>query len=307
MKKIIVMSAGALLLLSSCGTYTGEGAYVGGSFGSILGSAIGGISGGPRGSDIGTIVGMAGGAVLGAAIGAQADQQNQRGYDQQSQRVYGQRQQQGTYDQADNGYQDQTDGQQMQSDNQQNQTYNQQNQDQSGFDQQNSGDDRVSLGIGGPAGAAQSGSTVTYKGPQANTVSTQSISVDQLLNAGGYSIKYNPAVEIRNAQFLDADKNGILKAGEECRISFEIMNNSEKPLYDVQPTVLETTGNKHIHISHNLHIESIMPNKGVRYTATLMADSRLKDGQAQIRIAVAQGNREITSQIKEFTIQTVRK
>ena len=58
---------GVALLMSSCGTYTAEGAYVGAQFGTILGSAVGGISGGWRGSDIGAIVGMAGGAVVGAA------------------------------------------------------------------------------------------------------------------------------------------------------------------------------------------------------------------------------------------------
>ena len=59
MKRIAVLSVGALLLLSSCGTYTGEGAYAGATFGSIIGAAIGGIAGGPRGSDIGTLIGMA--------------------------------------------------------------------------------------------------------------------------------------------------------------------------------------------------------------------------------------------------------
>ena len=64
MKKPLILLFSSVLLLSSCGTYTGSGAYVGGSFGSILGSAIGGIAGGPRGSDIGTIIGMAGGAAV---------------------------------------------------------------------------------------------------------------------------------------------------------------------------------------------------------------------------------------------------
>lgn len=71
MKKPLILLFSSALLLSSCGTYTGSGAYVGGAFGSILGSAIGGIAGGPRGSDIGTIIGMAGGAAVGAAIGNQ--------------------------------------------------------------------------------------------------------------------------------------------------------------------------------------------------------------------------------------------
>ena len=46
MKKVVVLTMGAALLLSSCGTYTGAGAYTGGMFGSMIGSAIGGISGG---------------------------------------------------------------------------------------------------------------------------------------------------------------------------------------------------------------------------------------------------------------------
>lgn len=74
MKKIMLLVACSSLLLSSCDTYTGSGAYAGATFGSILGSAIGGLSGGPRGSDMGTIIGMAGGAAVGAAIGSQADQ-----------------------------------------------------------------------------------------------------------------------------------------------------------------------------------------------------------------------------------------
>ena len=56
MKRIGLWVVGAALLLSSCDTYTGQGAAVGGTFGSILGSAIGGIAGGWRGSDIGTNV-----------------------------------------------------------------------------------------------------------------------------------------------------------------------------------------------------------------------------------------------------------
>lgn len=73
MKKVILFMLCSSLLMGSCDTYTGSGAYAGSSIGSILGSAIGGLSGGPRGSDIGTIVGMAGGAAIGAAIGSQAD------------------------------------------------------------------------------------------------------------------------------------------------------------------------------------------------------------------------------------------
>ena len=69
MKKFLIFALCSLFLMSSCDTYTGSGAYMGGSIGSILGSAIGGLSGGPCGSDMGTIIGMAGGAAVGAVIG----------------------------------------------------------------------------------------------------------------------------------------------------------------------------------------------------------------------------------------------
>ena len=82
MKKTLVVSLGALMLLSSCGTYTGAGAVTGGSFGSIIGSAIGCISGGWRGSNVGSLIGMAGGAVVGAAIGSAADKAEQQRYEE---------------------------------------------------------------------------------------------------------------------------------------------------------------------------------------------------------------------------------
>ena len=276
MKKISLLLIGVALLFSSCGTYTGQGAYVGGSFGAILGSAIGGISGGWRGHDIGTIVGMAGGAAVGAAIGAAADEKA-------SERVEQYRQQRnGNYGRNDDRYRSGND---------------RYDNDYSGFDRTNSGDDRIDFDGAGPRdghGGYTAATPRTYD-PTKGSV------------APGYHVKYNELIEIRNARIIDADRDGTIRAGEECRVTFEIMNRSDKVLYDVQPTVFEVTGNKRIHISPNLHLESIPPYSGVRYTATVKADSKLKDGQAIIRVAVTQGNREITSQVKEFSVLTRRK
>lgn len=105
MKKILVISACSLMLLTSCGSYTASGAYTGGTFGSIIGSAIGGIAGGPRGSDIGTLIGMAGGAAVGAAVGSAADKAQQQRYEDymgaRQQRVAGSRQPQTYQDYSD--------------------------------------------------------------------------------------------------------------------------------------------------------------------------------------------------------------
>lgn len=248
MKKVILMSVGALLLLNSCGTYTAEGAVTGGWFGSVIGSAIGGISGGHRGSNVGTLIGMAGGAVIGAAVGQAADEAEQRKYEEYKMA----RQRTNSNRNRDYSYQDD-----------------------SGYDASNSGDDRL-YGFGEDFSSSSSG-----------------------VAEGG--------LEIRNARLLDSSRDGVLIRGEEARMVFEIYNTSDKVIRSVQPAVAEVTGNKHIHISENILIESIAPGKGVRYTASVKADNGLRDGEAVIRIGVLQANREITSQTRNFTVTTRKK
>ena len=279
MKKTLMLLIGCGVLVSSCGTYTGTGAVAGGTLGAVLGSAVGGIAGGWRGHDVGTVVGMATGAAVGAAMGAAADQQAQRDYEQyqadraerRAERQYGN----SSYGSNDSSY----------------------GSNDSGFDATNSGDDRIDCDGAGPRDGH---GTYTAAAPRAFTPSKSTVEP-------GYSVHFNSLIEIRNARVIDADHDGVIRRGEECKVTFEIMNRSSMTIYDVQPTVFDTTGNKHIHISPNLHIESIAPNSGVRYTATILADSKLKDGTAVIRVGVAQGNKEITSQMQEFVLQTRKK
>ena len=253
MKKDLVILVSAMVLLSSCGTYTADGAVTGGWFGSMIGSAIGGITGGHRGSDIGSLVGMAGGAIVGAAIGQAADDAEQRKYEDYKAARQRNRQRTTSQRQVDD-YAYSTD---------------------SGFDANNGGDDRL-FGFGEDLG-----------GPSSYNV----VSVPE-------------ALEIRNPRIVDSSRDGVLTRGEEARMVFEIYNNSSKPVFGVQPAVSEITGNRHIHVSENILIESIAPGKGVRYTASIKADSGLKNGEAIIRIGVLQANKEITSQTRQFVIQT---
>ena len=245
MKKILVISACSMLLMTSCGTYTATGAYTGGSFGSIIGSAIGGIAGGPRGSDIGSLIGMAGGAAVGAAVGSAADKAQQQKYEDyraaRQQRAIEQRQPQ---------------------------TYQ-------GYNDENGADDRL-------------------YGFDENFNSTSTVNVSTAL----------PTIEIRNPRLLDASRDGELSRGEEARMVFEVFNVSSKPAYGVLPTVVEVTGNKHIRVSENVLVECIQPGKGIRYTAVIKTDDRLKDGEAVFRIGVRQRNKEISSQSREFRIRT---
>ena len=236
MKKILVLSIGVLLLMSSCGTYTASGAASGGWFGSIIGSAIGGIAGGHRGSDIGTLVGMAGGAVVGAAIGQAADNAEQQRYED----------------------------------------YKRQRQERQ---QRYDGDDRL-------YGFDESFNTTPSQHPIPASES---------------------CLEIRHPHLVDSSRDGVLTRGGEARMVFEIFNTSSKPVYRVLPMVRELTGNKHIRVSENVLVESIMPGKGIRYTAVIRTDNKLHDGEAVFRISVFQGSREMASQAREFRIMTSKR
>jgi hypothetical protein len=114
-------------------------------------------------------------------------------------------------------------------------------------------------------------------------------------------------IELRNAMVTDKTGDGILVRGEECMVSFEVMNNTNHPVYDLCPIVEDATGNKHVAVSPNLRVECIPPHEGIRYTATILADKRLKDGEIIVRVGVARNNQLIASQTREFTLPTRKK
>ena len=68
---------------------------------------------------------------------------------------------------------------------------------------------------------------------------------------------------------------------------FEIINEGEHTAYNVVPVVAETTGMKRIYISPSVMIEQIAPQDGVKYTANVSAGDKIKTGNVNIRIAVA--------------------
>ena len=289
MGKSFIIGMSALLLLGSCDTYTGTGAYMGSTLGSIFGSAIGGIAGGPHGSDVGTIVGMVGGAVAGAAIGQATDQKQQAQReadiaDMRARRAERQARRQGSYGNDNTyGYGN-------------NYGHGNQGSDYSGsgFDANNGGDDRIY----DFKGSDYSGN---YSAKQPDVNMPMQSSVDNLAE----NLKYTPDIEIKNARFVDDNQDGKIERGELSKVIFEVYNRGNHTLYDVVPTVVEATGNRHIMISPNMHVESIQPGKGIRYTALVKADNRLKDGNAQFCVSVVQGNKKI-SKVCEFDIPTVR-
>ena len=293
MKKVILLMLCSSLVMGSCDTYTGSGAYAGGSIGSILGSAIGGLSGGPRGSDMGTIIGMAGGAVVGAVIGSQADQaQAEREAAYQQDRV----ERRSGYPGSSRRYP--TNLRNNRSSNYgENEVYDYSNTPVTDnpeiFDSNNGGDDRLYDFKGKDY-------TGDYSAQQPTT-SMPTATVEEL----GARFFYSSTLEIVNARFVDDNEDNCLNRNETCKVIFEIVNRGHEPVYDVVPTVVETTGNKHIFISPSIHVEKISPGSGVRYTAMVKADRKLKDGMARFCVSVIHEGKSI-SKVNEFNIPTKR-
>ena len=264
----------ALAILVGCGTYAGSGAYAGATLGSILGSAIGGITGGPRGSDLGTIVGMGVGGAVGAAIGEQADKKMQEQSERRRERIEQRRRERDRDDYA--YYNEQP-------------PYEQRPTYESGFDENNGGDDRIYDFKGSD-----------YTGSYSAQQPTTSANAQQ---QPSHTISALP-IKILNARFVDNNQNHCINRNELCKVIFELWNNSDQTLHDVQPIVTEETGNKYLAISPTIHVEQLEPGKAIRYTALVKADKKLKPGNAVIRLAAVAGNNIPISEPVFFNIPT---
>ena len=276
MKRLVMSVATAALLLSSCGGAQGTGMFVGANMGGMLGSAVGGLFGGMNGSNIGTIIGVAGGAAAGSAIAKnKAERAQQRPFDSSFEGV------DGLYSNF-NGSDVALSSDNSLSSNLVNASYS-------------NNDDRIY-----PFGSAQTAQPQDY-----NT--TQTVTVGQLeRKAQPQNERTRDIVELRNPRFQDDNNDNILVRNEMAKVTFEIFNNGTEPLYNVDPIVEETTGNKHVYISPTLSVQRIDPGKGIRYTALVTTDKWLKNGNITLKVYARQGARTITA-IQEFNIPTRKK
>ena len=278
MKKYSVMIMSAALVASSCTTGAGTGAYAGSSLGSVLGSAIGGIAGGPRGSDIGTIFGMTGGAVVGAAVGDAATKQHHQDQDDtyMPSSNYNNRP---VYEQPYSSNQqpvDDIDPTQM-------------------VDTTNSGDDRIDFDV-------NSSSTLPNNNPD-TSVSMDAGKVEQIYGAN--KAAESGKITIKNVRFVETAEHNVLHGGEVGKVMFEMYNETQAPIYNFMPTVVEADGNKRIYISPSVRVENIMPGQGLRYTATVKADKRIKDGEIRLLVSAHRDGKPI-SYVTVVKVATVR-
>lgn len=114
-------------------------------------------------------------------------------------------------------------------------------------------------------------------------------------------------LKLRKIRFIDDNRNHVIDAGESSKVIFEIMNEGKTPVYDVVPIVEQVSKIKHIGISPSVMVEEILPGEGIRYTATIYAGERLKEGEATFRIAVSEGKNGMICDSQEFSLPTQRK
>lgn len=270
----LITAITAIAILVGCGSYASTGAYTGATLGSILGSAIGGITGGPRGSDIGQIVGMGVGGVVGATIGEQADKKVIKGIEKRRKRIERERRERSQYNY--DYY------------NEQGQYYQPAVQD-GVINYSNGADDRI----------------FDFKGNDYNgNYSAQQPSTNNDMVQQPFTTNGALPLEIKNARFVDANQDRTINRDELCKVIFEVWNNSNRTLRDVQPIVIEETGNKHLGISPTIHVEQLEPGKAIRYTALVKASKKLKPGKAIFRVAAVSGNNIPVSEPMFFNIPT---
>jgi hypothetical protein len=176
------------------------------------------------------------------------------------------------------------------------------------------GDDRVDFGIAGPTGSLTPNPSPKGEGSgNSNTGGGWRMTPDGSFSQTGSgnqregNFKITSLVELRNVHLMEADGDGVLRRGEQMKLVFELMNRADRTLYNVCPMVTDLTHNKHVFISPNMAIESIATGTGVRYTATIQADNRLKDGELVIHIGVMVESRELASVAQEIVIRTAKK
>ena len=250
-----------------------------------MGSAIGGIAGGPRGSDIGTIFGMAGGAVVGAAVGDATTKQHHQDQDD-------------TYMPSSN-YNNKPVYEQPYSNNQPSYSSNQQPVDDIDptqmVDTTNSGDDRIDFDV-------NSSSTLPNNNPD-TSVSMDAGKVEQIY--GAKKAAESGKITIKNVRFVETAEHNVLHGGEVGKVMFEMYNETQAPIYNFMPTVVEADGNKRIYISPSVRVENILPGQGLRYTATVKADKRIKDGEIRLLVSAQRDGKPI-SYVTVVKVATVR-
>ena len=159
--------------------------------------------------------------------------------------------------------------------------------------------------IGTIAGAAI-GNAISTPKKQNNEVIVDNVAVAPSTNSSRETGTYIPsskqsALEVQNIRFIDDGRDQTINSNEECKIIFEVINDTDTPVLNVTPMVEEISGQKHIYISPSAGVEQIDAHYGIRYTAFIHSDNKVRDGKAVFRVYAVEKNGKV-SNVREFSI-----
>ena len=110
-------------------------------------------------------------------------------------------------------------------------------------------------------------------------------------------------LDISHIVFSDTNGDRMLKAGEQAEITFDIYNRGTTFVYNVAPIV--SCDYNRIKISPPAIIGEIPPGQGVRYHASVLAQSNARHRTVTFNIAFPDGSRHLIA-VKSFPIQVIK-
>ena len=111
-------------------------------------------------------------------------------------------------------------------------------------------------------------------------------------------------VRVTNVTFRDSSGDGVLQPGEAAIVSYDIINVTPRAISLLVPRMELSAQTKRIHISPMQNIVDVPSGEGVRYSATLTADSRLKSGEAQLTLYLSGDNGASFTEMNTIQIRT---
>lgn len=110
-------------------------------------------------------------------------------------------------------------------------------------------------------------------------------------------------IELTNFIYTDSNNNDTIEGGENCQITFDVVNNGNKAVTNITPILELISENKGIKIGNPTKINKLSANSMVTYSVPITGTSRLKDGEADFRAYVIDSNGN-ASDSREFTLST---
>lgn len=112
-------------------------------------------------------------------------------------------------------------------------------------------------------------------------------------------------IQLSHLKYVSND-GAYLQRNGRGKVVFDLKNTSSRVLRNIVVYLAEMNGNEAITLSPPTPIERLMPGQAVRYTAQIAGGRRLKDGTADVSIAISSDEFPFTT-VRVFSLDTRRK